>query len=292
MIATLSFYKDGSRFVTGSNDMKMKVWSMSDFSNVFTRTPDYTASVMHISLHPDDGRIFVLTYDGLIEVIDPDTYATLSSTSMAGGAAGYYLRFVDSNTKYVVGGFDNVAGNNNLHVFDCTTYSLLSSYSTSFTNFDEISILSLSRDGSTLAAISLNTVLPIHMEIYDVVSATISRTFSDNYSPMRWVLFSPHSDDTLYTTSNDQTLKFYKKSPIDSTYYLSNTFFTNDYGFPNCINANIADLLIFSASDKLVFLNISSTTPEVASSQADQEDIFVLDLSNDNQYIGTGMRNG
>ena len=65
MIATLSFYKDGSRFVTGSDDMTAKVWSMSDFSNVFT-TPAYGGSVMHISLHPDDGRIFILTYDGII----------------------------------------------------------------------------------------------------------------------------------------------------------------------------------------------------------------------------------
>ena len=30
----------------------------------------------------------------------------------------------------------------------------------------------------------------------------------------------------------------------------------------------------------------------MASSQIEQEDIFVFDLSNDQQYIGTGMRNG
>ena len=134
MIATLSFYEDGSRLVTGSNDMTMKIWSMSDFSNVFTRTPDYTASVMHISLHPDDGRIFVLTYDGFLEVFDPDTYTALYSNYLPGGDAGYYLRFIDSNTKFVFGGFDGTPGNNQLHVFDCSTYLPVSTISTSFSN--------------------------------------------------------------------------------------------------------------------------------------------------------------
>ena len=78
---------------------------------------------MHISLHPDDGRIFVLTYDGLLEVFDPDTYAPLYSNYLPNGDAAYYLRFIDSNTKFVTGGYDGTPGNNHIHVFDCSTYT-------------------------------------------------------------------------------------------------------------------------------------------------------------------------
>ena len=36
MITTISFYNDGSRFVTGSKDHTVKVWSMTDFSNLYS----------------------------------------------------------------------------------------------------------------------------------------------------------------------------------------------------------------------------------------------------------------
>ena len=82
---------------------------------------------------------------------------------MSGLASGAYLRFIDSNNKFIVGGYDDIAGNNQIYVYDSTTYALLTSFSTSFNNYDMITIMSVSRDGSTLAAISGNNLDPIQV---------------------------------------------------------------------------------------------------------------------------------
>ena len=50
--------------------------------------------------------------------------------------------------------------------------------------------------------------------------------------------------------------------------------------------------MIFSADDKLIFLDLTTTYPEVLGVTSDQEDIFVFDVSADQKYLGTGMRNG
>ena len=161
-----------------------------------------------------------------------------------------------------MGGFDDISGNNQLFFFDSTSYALLgSNIATSFNNYDEITIASVSSDGQTFAAISANSISPIQMEIYDISTMQIVRTFNDNFGVMKWVLFSPHSDATLYTTSNDQTVKFYRKSPVDSSYELALSFYTDDFGYPNCLNAAIPGILIFSADKTLVFLNISCPYP-------------------------------
>lgn len=134
---------------------------------------------------------------------------------------------------------------------------MVSTFSTTFNNYDEITILAVSRDETQLAAISANTVAPIKLELYDLSGPSVDKSFSDNSDGLIWTIFSPFSD-TIYATCNDRTLKFYSKNPYDSTYSQYLTYFTNDYGTPYCLNANIEGVLIFSAADNLVFLDVSS----------------------------------
>lgn len=57
------------------------------------------------------------------------------------------------------------------------------------------------------------------------------------------------------------TLKTYGKNPQTSKYDILTSFSTKSFGFPNCLNANIKGQLLFSANDKLVFLDISKNYP-------------------------------
>lgn len=94
MITSVSFYNDGTKFVTGSKDNTAKIWSMTDGSNLKTESfPDW---VVHISLHPTDNRIFILCIDGSTRVLDPDSYTVLSDQPHPlGGVASFdYIRFI------------------------------------------------------------------------------------------------------------------------------------------------------------------------------------------------------
>ncbi len=103
IINTVSIYNDNSKFVSGSNDRTVKVWSMTDFSLIFN-------------------RIFILVLDGTIKVLDPITYLMLHTESYpTGGGNGNFLRFFSSNSKYVISGFD--LGVPKLHFYDSTTYA-------------------------------------------------------------------------------------------------------------------------------------------------------------------------
>ena len=120
IINTVSIYNDNSKFVSGSNDRTVKVWSMTDFSLIFSET--FANIITHISLHPADNRIFILVLDGTIKVLDPITYLMLHTESYpTGGGNGNFLRFFSSNSKYVISGFD--LGVPKLHFYDSTTYA-------------------------------------------------------------------------------------------------------------------------------------------------------------------------
>lgn len=113
----------------------------------------------------------------------------------------------------------------------------------------------------------------------------------DNFALLKWVSFSPHLNE-LYLTSNDKTLKAYKINPTTGKYDVSYSYPTDLYGFPNCINVNIKDQLVFSANKDIVFLNTAKTYPELIFSRKDVADVFVMDLSLDGKYLVSGMRNG
>ena len=100
----------------------MKVWSMTDFSLLHTFADEDT--VVHVSLHPVDNRIFVFFMSGAIRVLDPQTYEILHAGSYpTGGGNGNFIQFFSSNSKYVVSGYDN--NEPIIHIFDSTTYALI-----------------------------------------------------------------------------------------------------------------------------------------------------------------------
>lgn len=118
LVVSVNIYNDNSKFVSGSNDMTVKVWSMTDYRLLYSETfPDV---ITHISLHPIDNRIFILVFDGTIKVLNPTTYAALYTGTYPSGGNGNFLRFFSSNSKYIIGGFDNTAPI--LHIYDSTTY--------------------------------------------------------------------------------------------------------------------------------------------------------------------------
>ena len=88
----------------------------------------------HVSLHPDDNRIFVLVYDGTIAVMDPDNYTIIhSDTYPASGGNGNYLRFLDDGDRYIISGYDGDSSPD-YYIFYDSNYSqlLLGNMSTGF----------------------------------------------------------------------------------------------------------------------------------------------------------------
>ena len=129
LLVTASFYNDNSRFVTGSSDNKVKIWSMDNFTLLHEEV--FSDDVTHVSLHPYDNRIFVLTYDGNINVMDPENYNILhSDTYPSGTGNGNYIRFFDSGDKYIMSGYDG-ASSPDYYIFYDSNYSLVSSANTS-----------------------------------------------------------------------------------------------------------------------------------------------------------------
>ena len=50
LLITASFYNDNSRYVTGSDDNTVKIWSMADHS--LLRTLTYGDVILNVGLHP------------------------------------------------------------------------------------------------------------------------------------------------------------------------------------------------------------------------------------------------
>lgn len=121
LILSVNIYNDNSKFVSGSNDYTVKVWSMTDYSLLHTEIFGHV--ITHISLHPVDNRIFVLVFDGTIKVLDPTSYAILHATTYPGGGNGNFLRFFASNSKYIIGGYDG--GVPVFHIYNTATYAAI-----------------------------------------------------------------------------------------------------------------------------------------------------------------------
>lgn len=123
LTTTVNFYKDNSKMVTGSNDNTVKIWSVDGLNVVQTLT--FADDVTHVSLRPTDNRIYVLVYDGTIEMYDPDTYTLVGSsqTHLSGAGNGNYIRFYDSYTKFVLGGYDGATPS--YHKYDADTLAYI-----------------------------------------------------------------------------------------------------------------------------------------------------------------------
>lgn len=151
IVISVNIYNDNTKFVSGSNDQTVKIWSMQDYSLLHTET--FSSLVTHISLHPVDNRIFILIFDGTIKVLDPNSYTALHTGVYPGGGNGNFLRFFASNSKYIIGGFDTTVPV--FHIYSTTSYTAVAGGATTiFTSGDEVTVTSVSRDGTLLAAIS------------------------------------------------------------------------------------------------------------------------------------------
>lgn len=128
---TASFYNDNSRFVTGSSDNTVIIWSLTDFSKLETLT--FSDDVVNVGLHPTDNRLFVLLFDGSISVRDPSDYTeitTITYPSQANSGAPNYIVFLTVNDEFIVGGYDGVSANPNYYIYDATSYALVNTVAT------------------------------------------------------------------------------------------------------------------------------------------------------------------
>ena len=72
LVITASIYNDNSRYVTGSNDNTVKIWSMADHSLITTLT--YSDFINNVGLHPITNDLYILVNDGTISIVDSETY--------------------------------------------------------------------------------------------------------------------------------------------------------------------------------------------------------------------------
>lgn len=68
-----------------------------------------------------DNRIFILVFNGVIKVLDPNNFTSLHTGTYPGGGNGNYLRFFSSNSKYIIGGYDTTFPI--FHIYNSNTYA-------------------------------------------------------------------------------------------------------------------------------------------------------------------------
>lgn len=121
-INAIAFYNDYSKFVTGSKDWKVKIWSMDTYQLLHEYT--CTEVVTYINIHPTNNKIFILVWDGAIVVLDPNTYTVLNpgGTYQTGYGANS-LQFFSDNTKFIAGGYDSSTANPAYHIYNANTYA-------------------------------------------------------------------------------------------------------------------------------------------------------------------------
>lgn len=123
LIVTVAIYNDNSKFVTGSEDRKVKVWSMDTHELLFTKV--YADIITYVGLHPVDNRIFIVVFSGTVEVLDPNSYNSLTTFTYPGaGTNGNFIQFFSSNSKFVLSGYDDPSSPI-LHIYNANTYALI-----------------------------------------------------------------------------------------------------------------------------------------------------------------------
>ncbi len=107
---------------------------------------------------------------------------------------GNYLRFFASNTKYILGGYDG-AGSPEFHIYDSTTYLPIAGGATTiFGAGEQMTVTSVSRDGTLIGAISSEATNPIHILLYNLNTNTLTKSYTDNELRQNWILFNPFKD--------------------------------------------------------------------------------------------------
>ncbi len=94
---------------------------METYELLFTKT--YADVITYVGLHPVDNRIFVVVFNGIIEVFDPNNYNSLTSFPYPGvGTNGNFIQFFSSNSKFVVSGYED-SSSPILHIYNANTYA-------------------------------------------------------------------------------------------------------------------------------------------------------------------------
>lgn len=190
IVITASFYNDDSRFVTGGNDNNAYIWSMADYTLIATLPfGDY---VTNVGLHPVTNTIFVLTFDGLISIFDPETYNLVTpAITYPNTGNGNYIVFDTAADVFYTVGYDG-ASVPHYHVYDLTTYAYVRGVPvTSMAAGDEIYVCSLSPDMSKLAMINADGSSPV-TAVHELAGDTEIYTYTANSNVLKWVLFSPY----------------------------------------------------------------------------------------------------
>ena len=89
---------------TGSNDKTVKIWDLNNYT-LITQF-NFSDVITNVGLHPVDNRIFVLVFDGTIDVYNGTTYGLITTFTYptAGGNANYMV-FDPLNDKFYLGGY-------------------------------------------------------------------------------------------------------------------------------------------------------------------------------------------
>ena len=127
LVTTASFFLDRQRFITGSNDSTVKIWALGNSTLLHTLTQ--ADSVTNVGLHPVDNRIFVLVYNGEINVYDGNNYSLIQPLVHPAGA-GNYIAFTPTGDKFMIGGFDGFSVAPVIYIYDSATYAQIDSFAT------------------------------------------------------------------------------------------------------------------------------------------------------------------
>ena len=105
--------------MSGSLDDTWKVWDTITYAQLHEEV--MSDDVTHISVHPDDNRIFVLVYNGTFAVYDPDNYTLLDSVNISGVIANT-IRFIDDGDNFILGGYEGGV-TPHYYIYDAYNYS-------------------------------------------------------------------------------------------------------------------------------------------------------------------------
>jgi|688.fasta_scaffold1029967_1 WD40 repeat protein len=133
LVTTVSFFNDNLRMVTGSNDYTVKIWDLTNYT-LITQL-NFSDYIMNVAIHPTDNRIFVLVYDGTIAVHDGTTYLLITSFTYP-TTNGNYMVIDPINDKFYVGGYEGAGIAPEIYVYSCTSYALLSQFTTTLPTGD------------------------------------------------------------------------------------------------------------------------------------------------------------
>ncbi|CAN5295891.1 hypothetical protein BH11PLA2_BH11PLA2_28800 [soil metagenome] len=211
LIKSIAFNDDGSKLVSGGDDLIVRVWDVAKGEELFT-SPPHSSRIEAVAWQPKGNLIAAVDADGFLTVYDTVKKASLMKTQITEGGSvpAYAVRFTADGTKVLTGGGDKIPRLTPVPAADGTVPPNLAAATTKLpASGDDVLAVGVTKDGKHFASAGKDKII----RVVDAAGQPV-RQFSGHTSVITALAMRPDSNQ-IASASDDGSVRVWDLDPID-----------------------------------------------------------------------------